>query len=425
MVSKPHVNGQRGQALLMATLTLVPTLGLIGFVVDTGWAQYQKVAVQSAAMSGATAAARAAQNASNFTCASGVTCQSATVCPSTLNTPSNPIQAACLYVKQNGFTNGSANATVKVDANTTAPPTVSGVSPSYWVRVTVTQKLPLTFLSVFGQQFANVSAESIGAVFGGASGGCIYVMGTTGADITMSGGGISTNCGVLINSTSAGAITSSGGAITGSGGAGTSIHGAGTWLHSGGTITPAPSNGAPAVTDPFTSMNAITTSGLSDQPSVSMSSGSKTINPGIYTSAISLSGGSLTLASGTYYLEGGITMSSGTITSAAGGVTIYAESGSVDLSGGTISLNAQTTGPYKGILIFQSRTNSSGLTMSGGTQTYTGAVYALDATMSISGGTYTNTTFVVKSISISGGTVGTVNGAAQTQYTMPTIGRIE
>jgi Flp pilus assembly protein TadG len=420
-----RAKSQRGQALLMSTLTLVPTLGLVGFVVDTGWAQYQKEACTSAAISGAVAGARAAQNASNFTCSSGVTCQSPTACPSTLNTPSNPIQAACLYVKQNGFTNGTANATVLVDANTTAPPNVSGVSPSYWIRVTVTQKLPLTFLSVFGQQFVSVSAQSIGAVFGSASSGCIYVMGSTGADINMSGGGISTNCGLLVNSTSSGAITSAGGSITASGSATVSIHGAGTWVHAGGTITPNPSNGAPAVNDPFASMVAPGTSGLTDQPSVNMSSGSQTIQPGIYTSAINLAGGNLTLASGLYYLEGGINMSAGTITSAAGGVTLYIESGSVNMSGGSITLSAPTTGTWEGILIFQSRTNASSLDLSGGTQTYSGAIYALDATYNMAGGTFNNVTFVVNNMNIAGGSVGTIDGGAVTQYTAPTVGRIE
>src|SRR5579862_5023331 len=142
----------------MTTLSLVPTVGLIGFVVDVGWMQFQKQSCLSAAISGAMAGARAAQNASQFVCDSGVPCQGATACPASLTTPTDPIQASCLYIQQNGFTNGG-NKTVKIDANVVSPP-VAGVTPSYWIRATVSQTLPLTFLSILNQQFATVSAEA-------------------------------------------------------------------------------------------------------------------------------------------------------------------------------------------------------------------------------------------------------------------------
>ncbi|MGO9254814.1 MAG: pilus assembly protein TadG-related protein [Bryobacteraceae bacterium] len=406
---------QRGQTALFATISMVPVLGMIGLVVDAGYDQMVKEAAQTAAQSAAIAGIMAAKSASNFTCGSGVTCQAATACPSSLTTPTNPIQAACLYAAQNGFTNGakSGNQTVMIAANTTAPP-ISGTSPSYWISATVSQKLPLTFLAVLGQQWANVSANSTAAVFGGGGGGdgCLYVMGLTGTDISMSGGGITSNCGVYVASNGAAAIDSSGGAITTSGTAKTNI--VGQWTHSGGTITPAPILGASLPSDPFLSMTAPTAGSCIG--GVSLSSGTQTISPGTYCGAISVSGGTLTLNPGLYYLEDGISVAGGAIQSSGGGVTFYNEGGSFDMSGGTITLNAPTSGTWQGILLFQSRTNSSGVSFSGGTQTYSGAVYAIDSGFSFSGGTYTNVTFVIKTISISGGTL-TVNGAAQTSYT--------
>ncbi len=419
-------SGQSGQTALFVTLSLVPVLGMLGLVVDAGYAHMLREAAQTAAQAAAIGGIMSAKNnASNFTCGSGVTCQSATACSSSLTTPTtNPITAACLYAQQNGFTSGGkgGDQSVTITANTTAPP-VSGTSPSYWLTATVSQKLPLTFLAVLGQSWANVAVSSTAGVFGGGSsgGGCFYTMGTTGVDISMSGGGISSNCGVYVDSNSGTAVDQSGGSITTTGGATTNI--VGGWTHSGGTISPAPILGASLAADPFAAMTApsagVTTSG------VSLSGGTQTINPGTYTGAISVSGGTLTLNPGLYYLEAGISVSGGAIQSSSGGVTFYMEGGSFDMSGGTVTLNAPTSGTWEGILVFQSRTNSAGLTLSGGSQTYSGAIYAIDAAFSISGGNYTNTTFVANNVNISGGTALTINGSAITNYTSSTVGFIQ
>ncbi len=166
---------QRGHVAPFAMLSLVPLLGMIGLGVGAGWACLQREAAQNAAQRAAIAGIMAAKIASNFTCGDGVTCQPATACPATLNTPGNPIQAACLHARRNGFTNGAhgGSQTVTIAANTTAPP-ISGTSPSYWISATVSQKLPLTFLAVLGQPWGDASASSTAAVFGG-SGGVIVI----------------------------------------------------------------------------------------------------------------------------------------------------------------------------------------------------------------------------------------------------------
>lgn len=169
---------QRGQVLILASLTLPLVLALVGFVVDVGWAHFRKQAAQSAAEAGAIGGAIAAKNAANQSCGTGWTCQSATACPSALNTPTDPVQAACLYAQQNGFTNGathpSQTVTVAANLSSTSSSGVPGVSPSYWISVTVTEKMPLTFLSALGQQFATISYKSTAAVWG-ASGGRLHL----------------------------------------------------------------------------------------------------------------------------------------------------------------------------------------------------------------------------------------------------------
>ena len=109
-------------------------------------------------------------------------------------------------------------------------------------------------------------------------------------------------------------------------------------------------------------------------------------------------------------------------------MTLYQKAGGIDISGSaSITLNAQTSGSYQGVLIFQSRGNTSGITLSGTPQTrYTGAVYAPAAALSMSGGAYTNTTIVCSNMSMSGnGGVTTIAGSAITSYTGQTVSLIQ
>src|SRR5579863_8855592 len=81
-------NPRNGQVALMMALTLPVTLGLIGLVVDVGWAYWRQEACRTAAQAAAYASAMAAYKSSNLTCASGVTCAATfTQCPSTPTSP--------------------------------------------------------------------------------------------------------------------------------------------------------------------------------------------------------------------------------------------------------------------------------------------------------------------------------------------------
>src|ERR1700691_6014860 len=108
--------GRRGQAALFTTMTLTLSFGLIGLVVDLGWAYWRQEAcleaAQSAAMAGvmfALAPANAPSSWPPATCTSGsvIACQAtATACPSTTTlgtAATSSVDAACKYAKQNGF----------------------------------------------------------------------------------------------------------------------------------------------------------------------------------------------------------------------------------------------------------------------------------------------------------------------------------
>ena len=157
----------------MVTISLIPLLAMIGLVVDFGWGYYRKELCRTAAEAAAAAGAAAAKS-KTLTCGTGVTCQAATACPSTLTPTTDPIIAACLYAKQNGYTDGG-KVSVKIATGTTSSP-VSGVSPSYWITATVSEQLPQLFSAVLGNTLATASARSTAGVFTATgAGGCVYV----------------------------------------------------------------------------------------------------------------------------------------------------------------------------------------------------------------------------------------------------------
>lgn len=416
----------------MIALSLVVLLGMLGLVVDIGYARFVKLRCLAAAQSASIAGAAAAKSLT-MTCGSGSTqvpCQAATACPATLSTPANPVQAACLYAQQNGFTNGAnnSNISVKVAANLSsavASP-VSGVSPTYWIRVTVSQQIPELFSAALGKTLATAAAESTSGVFQSSGGGCIYVLDTSGSDYTNSGSpSLTSGCGIYFDSNSSSAILYSGNpTITTTNGAKTNVVG-GIFGSGSITITPAAITGAPFAPDPFLGIlgapsgvfSVTPPSTGSCQPSVVMSSGTQTINPGTYCSGIVMSGGTLTLNAGNYVLEGGITMS-GSSTISGTGVLLYVPSGGLTMSGsGGITLSAPTSGTYQGIAIWQPYSNTSGDTLSGGvTQQINGVVYLPKSTLTYSGGSGvgTNTTLVCDRIVVSGNTF--INNPAPNAY---------
>jgi subtilase family serine protease len=161
-------------------------------------------------------------------------------------------------------------------------------------------------------------------------------------------------------------------------------------------ISPAPATGSQqAVADPLAGLAVPGITGSAT--SVVLTSGSLTINPGIY-SQIKLSGtASLTLNPGIYVIAGGGLSVTNTASIAGAGVMIYnantaypaagGTNGGIALtSTGTVNLSAPTTGVYAGILVFQARANASTISITSSAKvTLSGAVYAANAVLAISG----------------------------------------
>jgi hypothetical protein len=179
------------------------------------------------------------------------------------------------------------------------------------------------------------------------------------------------------------------------------------------TINPAPVTGAgQAVADPLSGLPVPSLTGT--EQSVVMSSGSMTINPGIYSS-IKLSGtAQLTMTPGIYVIKGGGISTANSASLTGVGVMIYnassaypATTGSVapvSLRGtGTLNLSAPATGVYAGVAIFQARTNSSTMTISGTlAQSIVGTIYSPASILTISGSIILRSALVVNQLTVSG-----------------------
>ena len=119
---------------------------------------------------------------------------------------------------------------------------------------------------------------------------------------------------------------------------------------------------SPSIPDPLRSLAAPA------QPPAGGCSGS-VCNPGYYSGTLSRTSNT-TLNPGIYYLHNGISITgTASLTCPApcsGGVMLYVEGGSMTLAGGsTIDLPGPTSGTYKGIVVFQSRTLSSPVKIAG------------------------------------------------------------
>jgi prepilin-type N-terminal cleavage/methylation domain-containing protein len=109
--------------------------------------------------------------------------------------------------------------------------------------------------------------------------------------------------------------------------------------------------------------------------------------PGIYvhTSTLSISGNTV-LPAGIHILKAGMNVNGNanvTVSNPTIGIMFYNESGSINFAGGSrFDLPAYAAAPYKSILIFQARTNTNDLSLSGGTSVaskFGGIIYAPNA----------------------------------------------
>ncbi|MFE9656512.1 hypothetical protein [Micromonospora sp. NPDC006431] len=231
-------------------------------------------------------------------------------------------------------------------------------------------------------------------------------------------GTISVTGAILVNSTNSEAALASGESGTALITATTTIGGpaapAGFAARNTGAFSPAPVNQS-AGTDPYASLPlcpgdaACPTTPTPPFPDVTLSTGSRTISPGVYGS-ITVSGGAhLTLAAGTFVVTGGVSVTGTGSQLTGGGVTIYLGCATYPTpcgatvsgapftadTGASVALTAPTTGDYAGLSLIADRSNKATIRISASSSATAGGVYAAAARLTVSAATASFTRVVV------------------------------
>ena len=361
---------------VQVALCLVPLCGVTAFAIDCGMMMEYRRRVQSATDAAALAAANDLYQ--HFPTNSG------------LDVGGTASASASVTASANGFSSGST-LTVNV------PPSTGPFSgKAGYVEVLLQYNMPRGFSSIIGSGTLPIKARSVArGLWAPFNNGIIVLDPTSSGALTDSGNGTITVTGgnIIVDSSSSSAANAIGNGtvtapkivITGSPGDVTTGHG----KFVGGI-----DSGAIPTVDPLlyltqpdsTSMPTVRSSALS------LSGGTTVLSPGVYVGGISLGGNATAVLSpGVYYLKGGGLSISGNANLTGTGVMLYNDPGStggtISLAGnGAITLSPPTTGNYKGISIFQNRTATTTVNVSGNSaMNLTGTISAAHAPLKVSG----------------------------------------
>ncbi|WP_181702784.1 TadE/TadG family type IV pilus assembly protein [Chthonobacter albigriseus] len=231
------------------------------------------------------------------------------------------------------------------------------------VRVTGTDEVPTSLMMLLGVPTMEIAATS--EAMGSAPGPCVVVLSPDGQSVyANSGGGIDADCPVQVNSAHSKAIYLNANSYV----KGSEVNVVGKVFQQGqnATITPTPKTGAPVENDPFASLPDPTdASAACDQTSsILLNSGqSLELNPGVYCGNVTLNSNStITLKPGIYTFRKQVLLNSGSRISGES-VLMFLPTSSSELrmnGQANLSLTGMKSGPYAGMVMFQSNTIAAG-----------------------------------------------------------------
>jgi Flp pilus assembly protein TadG len=309
-----------------------------------------------------------------------------------LNYPTNkgfdPNGTAAAAALAAATANGFPNITVNI-------PPLSGPFqglPGY-AEVYVNYQQTRYFSTIFGSASIPVQCRAVAqGRWAPAKIGILVLNPTAPGSVTVNGGGAASVSGVplIIDSSAPNAGVTVGGAIVTS----PSVDVTGVPGVSGnfvGTIN----SGVPPTPDPLAYIPAPdpkTMTIQSDHPTHISGTTATTLNPGVYKGGITVTGqGQLIMNPGIYYMQGGGFSFSGQGGMQAQGVMIYSapksNSDNISINGtGSINLSPPTTGIYAGISLWQERSATNTLYVTGnGGSSITGTFYTANGTLNVSG----------------------------------------
>jgi hypothetical protein len=369
-----------GVVAVLVAVCLVAIMSIMALAIDGGLLLDQRRDVQAAADSAALAAA--AQLWSDWATGQGQ------------DRNGKASATALLTASANGFNNDTVTNTVTVHI----PPT-SGFATGLagYAEVLIQYQEKRYFSAMFGSADIPVNGRAVARGKKNSSDiGVLLLNPTAQGALTLSGQtGMSVAGRVVVDSNNSKAAVSSGSAgltstvldVTGG------INSSGSSYFHASTIN----TGAAGTSDFLSGVPTPSTSGLTTQSlSTYSAAAGETLQPGIYVGGITISSKpNVTFAPGTYYLQGGgLTMSGGSSSLTALEVMIYnganssGSVGKVTLSGGgAVQMSPPKGGDYAGMAIFQDRTSTQPITLSGGsTWDFKGTVYGAKAHVDVSGG---------------------------------------
>jgi hypothetical protein len=209
------------------------------------------------------------------------------------------------------------------------------------------------------------------------------------SSVTVNGGAA-----VIVNSDSSSAATSTGGTLTANQ---FDITGGSSVSGNKGGFVGSLNYGKEPQPDPLRNIPQPKASDYPEQSKnkTQISNGNRTLSPGVYRGGISITGkANVTMLPGIYYMDGGGFSVGGQGNLVANGVMIYndpkAHSDAISISGSdsaTVVMTPPTSGVYKGMTLFQNRTSTADLSVTGnGGFSMAGTFYAANALMKVGGG---------------------------------------
>jgi len=328
---------EKGNVALIGALALPLIVGGAGLSVETTYWYYKNLQLQSASDSAAFAAGIEKRSGSNNAVVRG---------------------AATLSAEENGFDPATGVIAVHL-------PPVSGKyeGQSETVEVVLTTTVERFFSQVFDSRPITLTGRAV-ARFTRTQDACVLALNRTASSAANFAGNANVTfngCSVMANSTAADAVNVQGAASLSTD---CLISVGGVQTNSGVTLTKCPSalTEVPPVADPFADVPAPQQPSGACKRAPNNPRTSYSLSAGRYCNGLDIKGDGV-LEPGVYYLDGDLNVASNA-TLKGSGVTIYLHGAAkVTINGAaTVDLQAPTSGPYAGILIFADRENRTGNT---------------------------------------------------------------
>jgi len=351
LTTKPRVRrrigewlrSERGNIALLFAVTLPLVIGGGGFGVETTYWYLQRLEMQRAADAAAHAGAMEARTGGEASAIEAIAIETAGA---------------------NGFNLATGVAAVH------SPP-LTGTGGNTAVEVILTMTAERFFTAVFNPAGIPLTARAV-ARYNNAADACVLALNKTASKSALFSGSSDlklNGCSVMANSVANDAITAQGSAKVK---ADCFISAGGISLTAGATYTcPSTIPNAMPVADPFKNLPVPTPSGAC------LNDNGANLSPGRYCSGMFLKN-NVTLQPGVYYISGGSFQMNANANVTCAGCTFYLDAGArVAFNGNaTINLSAPTTGTYKGVLFFGSRSGTGSNTFNGSAASkMTGALY--------------------------------------------------